>query len=78
MPPARARRRSAPGEPGQLEAAAHLRADSSRHRHHAHGHRDRARTALREALTLFRQLDIPIEEAITVRALGALGDDGQG
>jgi tetratricopeptide (TPR) repeat protein/transcriptional regulator with XRE-family HTH domain len=46
--------------------------------HHAHGHRDHARTALREALTLFRQLDIPIEEAITVRTLGALGDDGQG
>jgi tetratricopeptide (TPR) repeat protein/transcriptional regulator with XRE-family HTH domain len=43
---------------------------------HAHGHHDRARTALREALRLFRELDIPIEEAVTVRALVAFGDDG--
>ena len=43
---------------------------------HAHGHHGRARTALREALRLLRELDIPIEEAITVRALVALGDDG--
>jgi tetratricopeptide (TPR) repeat protein len=43
---------------------------------HAHGHHDRARTALREALHLFRELDIPIEEAITVRTLVTLGDNG--
>jgi tetratricopeptide (TPR) repeat protein/transcriptional regulator with XRE-family HTH domain len=43
---------------------------------HAHGHHDRARTALREALRLFRELDIPIEEAITARTLVALGNDG--
>jgi transcriptional regulator with XRE-family HTH domain/tetratricopeptide (TPR) repeat protein len=42
---------------------------------HAHGHHHRARVALREALRLFRELDIPIEEAITARTLVALGDD---
>jgi tetratricopeptide (TPR) repeat protein/transcriptional regulator with XRE-family HTH domain len=43
--------------------------------HLAHGHHDRARASLQEALGLFRELDIPIEEAITARILVALDDD---
>jgi tetratricopeptide (TPR) repeat protein/transcriptional regulator with XRE-family HTH domain len=44
--------------------------------HHAQGRYDDARAALREALRLFRELDIPIEEAATLRALVTLDDDG--
>jgi tetratricopeptide (TPR) repeat protein len=44
--------------------------------HHAQGCHHDARAALREALRLFRELDIPIEEAATLRALVAVDDDG--
>lgn len=43
---------------------------------HARGHHDDARAALREALRLFRELDMPAEEAATIRALAALDGDG--
>jgi tetratricopeptide (TPR) repeat protein/transcriptional regulator with XRE-family HTH domain len=39
----------------------------------AHGRHHRARTVLGEALRLFRELDIPIEEAVTARTLVAVG-----
>jgi tetratricopeptide (TPR) repeat protein/transcriptional regulator with XRE-family HTH domain len=44
--------------------------------HAAQGRHDEARAALREALRLFGELDIPIEEAATLRALVALDGDG--
>jgi len=44
--------------------------------HHAQGRHDHARAMLRGALRAFRDLDIPVEEAVTLRALAALGDDG--
>ena len=40
------------------------------------GRHDDARAALREALRLFRDLDIPAEEAVALRTLLALGEDG--
>jgi tetratricopeptide (TPR) repeat protein len=43
--------------------------------HHAQGRHDQARAALREALRLFREMDMPAEEAATVQALAALDDD---
>jgi tetratricopeptide (TPR) repeat protein/transcriptional regulator with XRE-family HTH domain len=45
--------------------------------HHAQGCHDHAHATLRGALRVFRELDIPVEEAATLRALAALGDDGQ-
>jgi tetratricopeptide (TPR) repeat protein/transcriptional regulator with XRE-family HTH domain len=44
--------------------------------HHAHGRHHRAQTALRAALGLFRELDIPAEEAVTERALATVSGDG--
>jgi tetratricopeptide (TPR) repeat protein len=44
--------------------------------HHAQGHHHDARTMLREALRLFGELGIPIEEAATIRALAALDEGG--
>jgi tetratricopeptide (TPR) repeat protein/transcriptional regulator with XRE-family HTH domain len=43
---------------------------------YAQGRHDQAPRALREALHLFSKLGIPAEEAATLRALAALGDDG--
>jgi tetratricopeptide (TPR) repeat protein len=42
---------------------------------HAQGRHDQARAAIREALRLFCELDMPAEEAATLRVLAALGDD---
>jgi tetratricopeptide (TPR) repeat protein len=42
----------------------------------AQGRHDDARAALRAALRLFRDLDIPAEQAVALRALAALDDDG--
>jgi len=42
----------------------------------AQGRHDDARAALRAALRLFRDLDMPAEEAATLRALVELGEDG--
>lgn len=44
--------------------------------YHTEGRHDDARAALHEALRVFRDLGIPAEEAATLRALVALGDDG--
>ncbi len=43
---------------------------------HAQGRHDHAQAALRRALRLFQELDIPAEETVTLRILVALGDDG--
>jgi hypothetical protein len=43
---------------------------------HAQGRHEDARAALHEALRLFCELDMPAEEAATIRTLEALGDDG--
>jgi tetratricopeptide (TPR) repeat protein/transcriptional regulator with XRE-family HTH domain len=42
----------------------------------AHGRHHHARAALQQALRVFRELDIPAEEAMTERALAALDGDG--
>ncbi|HEX6676580.1 MAG TPA: tetratricopeptide repeat protein [Actinomycetes bacterium] len=46
--------------------------------HGAQGRNDQARAAIREALRLFCELDMPAEEAVTLRALAALGQESPG